>query len=165
MIVPLGPAYLELITVVDPAEAARSPGGLVRRALENGWRFAGWAVRTTDIEAAARQMNSAGFETVGPFDGARQRPDGVILRWRTLHEAGFDPAIPFVIEWDLPEREHPGGLHVAHPAGEVRIERVEVGTADPDRLRAMLGDSVLCTIQPADESRVTRLVLTTGVID
>src|SRR5713226_7446514 len=47
MIVPLGSAYLELIAVIDAAEAGRAPTGrLISQTISAGRTFATWAVRT-----------------------------------------------------------------------------------------------------------------------
>src|SRR5438093_8764426 len=72
-IVPLGDTYLELVAVVDEAEAAESgfgswvAGGELPSLL-------GWCVRTDDIDAVAGRLGL----TIA--DGPRARPDGPILR-------------------------------------------------------------------------------------
>jgi hypothetical protein len=165
MIVPLGSSYLELITVVNPADADQRPFSLVPEALERGWRFAGWAARTADLDDAADRWREAGVEIVGPFDGARRRPDGAVLRWRTWHEASGDTALPFLIEWDVPPGEHPAERAVQHPAGDPQIESVELLATDPERVRAIMGNSLPYTVEKSDESRVVRVRLTNGVID
>jgi hypothetical protein len=165
MIVPLGSSYLELITVVNPAEADQRPFSLVPEALSRGWRFAGWAVRTAELDDAAARWRGEGVEVMGPFDGARRRPDGAVLRWRTWHEASGGTALPFLIEWDVPPGEHPAERAVQHPAGDPRIELVELVAVDPNRVRAILGDSLPYSVEKADESRVVRIRLSTGEID
>src|SRR5688572_29225275 len=56
-IVPLGAAYLELVAVVDAAEAARSPFGSWVAGVRPGTvRPFGWAVRTDELDAVARRL-------------------------------------------------------------------------------------------------------------
>jgi Glyoxalase-like domain/56kDa selenium binding protein (SBP56)/Endoribonuclease L-PSP len=56
-IVPLGDSYLELITVADESEAARSPfGSWVARVQSERGRPLGWAVRTHGLDALARRL-------------------------------------------------------------------------------------------------------------
>src|ERR1700694_5688403 len=83
MIVPLGDDYLELIAVVDPAEAATSPfRERLAVAPETGAVIATWAVRVTDIDALRQRFDDAGVATEGPLPGSRLRPDGALLEWR-----------------------------------------------------------------------------------
>jgi glyoxalase-like protein len=146
-IVPLGGSqYLELITVVDRAEAERAPlRSRVLTALDSGATFAGWALRSDDLEAAGRLLPLGDIA-----GGARERPDGVRLEWRTAELGGG--ALPFLIEWRTPE--HPGRGGVARPvrravvqeaSGEVRelLSRadldveVELQAGAPPRLVAL----------------------------
>lgn len=165
-LIPLGSAYLELVTVVDAAEAEANPLGLVAPALRRGAHFASWAVRTDDLEAERRRFDSLGIPTLGPNEGARLRPDGVTLRWRTLLLGdGLNPALPFVIEWQVSAGQHPAEQPVTHPAGEVRIERVVISSADPalfrERLRTLLGELPVEVVDGAVEE-VTAVRLRAG---
>ena len=102
-IVPLGPAYLELVAVADPARAAGSVfGRWVASAPPS--RPMGWAVRTDDVDAVAARLGLA----VEP--GSRRAPDGSLLRWRTagIERAAAEPYLPFFIEWG-PGTPFPGG--------------------------------------------------------
>jgi hypothetical protein len=117
----------------------------VAPALERGARFATWAVRSFDLEAGKSGLEALGVGTIGPREGARRGPGGVTLRWRTLHiEDGLNPAIPFLIEWEVPTGQHPAELPVDHPAGEVRIESVVLASPDPpaleQRIRRLFGE-------------------------
>ena len=56
-IIPLGDSYLELVAVVDPAEASQSAFGRWVANAQAG-RPLGWAVRTDDLGAAARRARS-----------------------------------------------------------------------------------------------------------
>ena len=73
-------------------------------------RLMTWCALGQDVDALARQVQEAG-ETVDEIrDGARERPDGVVLRWRNLYIAGHQgDVIPYVIEW---------GEGVPHPSGD-----------------------------------------------
>lgn len=165
-LVPLGSTYLELITVVDEAEAEANPLGLVAPALRRGAHFASWAVRTDDLDSELRRFETLGFPTLGPHRGARLRPDGVTLRWRTLHLGdGLNPALPFVIEWQVPAGEHPAELPVTHPVGEASIERVVLSAPRPaqlrDQLRTLLGELPAEVVGGASEE-VTAVRLRAG---
>lgn len=93
-IVPLGKTYLELVAVVDEAEAARSEFGSWVAAGERP-RLLGWCVRTDDLDSVAGRLGL----TVA--DGARARPDGTVLRWQMagLERSAEEPSLPFFIEW------------------------------------------------------------------
>ncbi len=128
-IVPLGGfQYLELITVVDRAEAERDPlRQRLLRALDAGATFATWALRAQDLGALREPL---GLGTIS--DGARVRPDGVRLAWRSAEPPGTEAGsgVPFLIEWL--SADHPGG---AGAPGRVRRVVVEDGGG---RLRQFL---------------------------
>src|SRR5687767_14564658 len=95
-IVPLGPAYLELVAVVDAAEAAASPfGRWVAGVRPRRVRPFGWAVRTDELDAVARRLGL----TVA--SGSRAARDGRLVRWRLagIEQAAAEPSLPFFIEW------------------------------------------------------------------
>src|SRR6266566_4075646 len=76
-IVPLGEAYLELVAVVDQAEAAQSPfGRWVTGVHSNRAQPLGWAVRTHQLDDVARRLGL----TVGA--GSRATRSGRLVRWR-----------------------------------------------------------------------------------
>ena len=57
-IVPLGEAYIELVAVVDEAEAAQSPfGRWVAQAHPTLAQPLGWAVRTNKLDDVARRLD------------------------------------------------------------------------------------------------------------
>jgi hypothetical protein len=121
--------YLEIIAP-DPAQP---PENLTRnlRTLEEP-RLIGWASASTDLGALAKRLQERGQRVTGPLDGARIRPDGGKLAWRTLsleeafEQAGADP-IPFFIQWS-PESSHPSqdspqgcdviGFAIEHPKAD-----------------------------------------------
>ena len=121
--------YLEIIAP-DPAQP---PENLTRnlRTLEEP-RLIAWASASTDLSALAKRLQERGQRVTGPLDGARIRPDGGKLAWRTLsleeafEQAGADP-IPFFIQWS-PESSHPSqdspqgcdviGFAIEHPKAD-----------------------------------------------
>lgn len=135
MIVPLGAWYLELIAVVDEAEARASDRSRrVLDAVEAGRPFVTWAVRTRDLDALRNGLISGGRSLPAVRDGSRRTPDGRLLRWRTQELGGG--ALPFVIEWGVPDDEHPGRVKSAN-APEVR-PLLTLACVDRDA-RAFLG--------------------------
>jgi hypothetical protein len=132
-IVPLGSAYLELVAVDDPDQAARTTFGrwVGSRGAAKA-RLIGWAVRTDRIDAVAGKLGLA------ITDGSRTRPDGQLLRWRTagVDEAAAEPSLPFLIEWGA-GTAHPGAASTPHRHGRVEIAAVEL-VGDAARLAARL---------------------------
>jgi len=169
VIVPLGRQYLELIAIVDQGEAASSRlGGRVARALQESRRFVAWALRTEDLDGLRARLQGAGWDLPAIVEGSRTRPDGQVLRWRTQDiDTGIEPsAIPFVIEWRIPDGLHPGEVESAHRTGRAALRRVVVGARDPrlvqDRLQMLLGDSDLYEVREAAVDGVQQVVLETG---
>jgi hypothetical protein len=165
-IVPLGEQYLELIAVVDEAEAASSRlGRRVKRALWEGRTFVDWALRTSALDALRQRLHDADWNLPPGWEGSRQRPDGVVLRWRTQElESTLRPtAIPFVIEWDVPDGMHPGRLPAEHPSGARRLSRVRLGTQQVagvrEKLRLLLGESELYEVSEAAGDGIFEVVL------
>ena len=154
-IVPLGDPYLELVSVVDTAEAARTRFGrwVARFAGENA-RPLGWAVRVLDIDAVARRLDL----TIGA--GSRATRSGETLRWRMagLERAAAEPSLPFFIEW-APNTPFPGRAPIRHRAGEVRVARLDL-EGDADRLATWLGGDELPIAVGDGAAAVTRIVLT-----
>lgn len=161
MIVPLGTSYLELIAVVDPKEPSAS-AARVARALQEGRTFVTWAARSERLLGLRAQLQSAGLKLPEPYEGARTRPDGVTLRWRTLaltppHEASL---LPFIIEWGVLPEQHPAATPVTHPSGARGIRRLRLGDPNPTaaarKLAWLLGDEIAAstTVEPAKTAGV-----------
>ena len=121
-IVPLGGTYLELVAVVDEAEAAGSGFG--------NWvtggdlpRLLGWCMRTDDLDSVAGRLGL----TIA--DGTRARPDGTVLRWRMagLERSAQEPSLPFFIEW---------GRGTPYPGRGARAVGGDRRVAAPGRSRA-----------------------------
>jgi hypothetical protein len=133
-IVPLGETYIELIAVVDPAEAAGSTfGSWVAASATSEGRPLGWVVRTDDIDGVATRL---GLEVAAK---SRKDASGRTLSWRVagIEEAAAEPSLPFFVEWG-DGTPHPGRAPVTHPVGAARIASLELD-ADRQRLADWLG--------------------------
>lgn len=129
--------YLEIIAP-DPAQTTYASQFDVRKLAEP--RLITWAAATTDIAALAAKARDAGQQTFGPRDGSRARPDGKLLKWRSLgvqSKLGVDGVepIPFFIEWAAdsvhPSQDSPQGC---------RLLSMELEHPDPAAVRKMLGN-------------------------
>jgi Glyoxalase-like domain len=61
----------------------------------------GWAARANDLPSTQRLLRSHGAQTGEIRPGARNRPDGTRLAWKTLdYKSPESPLLPFFIEWD-----------------------------------------------------------------
>ena len=145
-IVPLGAAYLELVAVADPAEAATSGFGSWVAAAPPGPM--GWAVRPGDLGATASRLG------LHPVPGARAAADGRTLRWRTagVERAAMEPYLPFFIAWE-PGTPFPG----AGGAG-IEVERVDL-RGDAGRLAGWLDGAALPVSVRPGRAAVERIVL------
>ena len=88
-----------------------------------------WAAASQDLDALAAKGRAGGAPPAAPADGSRARPDGTLLKWKTLGVAstfardGVEP-VPFFIQW-APDSPHPSqdapkgcelaSLEIAHP--------------------------------------------------
>lgn len=127
-IVPLGGGYLELLAVVDPAEAAASELGraVQARIAATGDGLMGWAVAVDEVEPVAARLGT---------DISTIARSGLTARLTGVAEAMREPYLPFFIARD------PG---VADPAGGGAggIAWVEV-SGDAARLEDWLGGASL----------------------
>jgi catechol 2,3-dioxygenase-like lactoylglutathione lyase family enzyme len=134
-IVPLGHDYIELIAVEDGALAARTPFG--RAVLERAKGAGGWlaiCVSTDDLDAVAGRL---GLDVTA---GARERPDGTEISWRSagLEDPRREPFLPFFISWDGAAESHPGRIRAGHGVQATGIARIDV-RGDDRSLRSWLG--------------------------
>jgi hypothetical protein len=128
-----GRRYLEIIAP-DPAQDQvpdfAAPLANMLKALTTP-RLVGWAAHPGDVEALARKLRESGIAIDGPRAGSRARPDGQVLKWKTvsLHD-DHDGVLPFFIEWDT------GSAHPSTdaPAG-CRLESFMIADPDPAGLR------------------------------
>jgi hypothetical protein len=132
-LVPLGRDYVELVAVVDPAEAGASEFGRWVADHSAGEALAGLCLRTCDMNGLGQRLG------LSPVTMTRTRPDGMILSWRLLALAqALREGLPFFIEWDVPPEEHPGKAAAGHRVTPTGIGWVELG-GDVERLAAWLG--------------------------
>lgn len=122
-IIPLGPNYIELMSVVDDAEAASSPlGRWVSARIAAGDGPAALCLRTDDIEEVADRLG------IHAEPMTRRKPDGSELSW---HLAGLsrmlEDGFPFFIEWHAAEADLPGRIVVDHSVEPRGISWVEIG--------------------------------------
>lgn len=129
------PYYLE---VIAPDPQQRDVQAVGAAALINNLkqltapRLVNWAVHTLTIDAVAEQLREAGVAFQGPTAGSRARPDGRILRWKTLNlDNNPDGLFPFFIEWGA-ETIHPS---VDAPVGCL-LNSFAVAGPKPDDLSA-----------------------------
>src|SRR5215217_5363619 len=109
-IVPLGEAYLELVAVVDEAQAAQSAfGSWLAQASRARAKPLGWAVRTNELDGVASRLGLA------VAAGSRATRGGQLLRWRLagIEQAAAEPSLPFFIEWE-PGTPLPGRRQATH---------------------------------------------------
>jgi hypothetical protein len=153
-IVPLGDAYLELVTVVDQAEAAQSLfGSWVASAAGTLAGPFGWAVRTHRLDDVAHRL---GLTVTA---GSRVDRSGRPLRWRLagVEHAAKEPALPFFIEWQE-GTPLPGSARRADAGGALAIVSLRL-SGDPDNLTTWLGRHAMpITVRPGP-SAVTGITL------
>ena len=127
--------YLEVIAPDPKQESMQShaPGHLAMIKELRTPRLIGWAAHPGEIEALATKLRAAGIATQGVSPGSRARPDGRVLKWKSLVLADDRGGIlPFFIEWSA-DSTHPS---VDAPAG-CRLERFAVVDPDPTELSKM----------------------------
>src|SRR5215470_5724866 len=150
----LGPRrYLEVIAP-DPDQQGGSPLAARLKQLRQP-ALVGWAAHRSDLETFAGKLKTAGIAAAGPTPGARKRPDGTVLNWKTVNlEDDLGGLLPFFIEWGRdtrhPSDDAPSGCTLLRfellgpdPAGVARMASrmgLEVPVAESPRrgLRAVL---------------------------
>jgi hypothetical protein len=152
-IVPLGDSYLELIAIVDAREAGENSfGRWVTSGATAAGRPIGWAVRPADLDETARRLG------LTPQEGSRMRPDGELIRWRTVgvDEAVGELSLPFFIERTSGAR-FPGALPAgASPIASVSYLEID---ADPEALSTWLGSHSLPIRVRSGGGGIRRVVL------
>jgi len=143
--------YLELLAPRDPAPALRhrlqrQVDGTPRAAGE----YAGYALESSALQADVQSALTSGLEFQPPVMGARRRPDGFEVRWRSATSPR--PDFPFLIEDLTPRSERvppPGGGLNAR----TRLASVTVAVDDVDEASqayaALLGQPAV--LGPAGE--------------
>ena len=166
MIIPLGRTYIELIAVVDEAEAAASPRSRrVAEAARAGRPFVTWAARTEDLDGFRTALEAQGWRLPPVAPGARRRPDGVLLEWRTQDLGpSLEPSVlPFVIEWRVPAGAHPAEAPIAHPSGAGDIAGLRFTAPEPERaaagLRSLLAPDLDLAVEPGERPELVEVAL------
>lgn len=126
-----GNQYLEILAP-DPEQAGHArAAGLLKLTTP---RLVLWASATAEIEKLAQQAKATQLLVMGPVDGSRARPDGKLLKWRSLSVAReadknviYFNVVPFFIQWDKdslhPSQDSPAGckllaLEFEHPEAD-----------------------------------------------
>ncbi len=132
--------YLEIIAP-DPSQPApdrpRSFGLDTRKA----YGLVTWAVAAPNMDHVIAAARSKGYDPGVVIQGARARPDGVELRWRSTKRPealdGWPPPgdglVPFLIEWG-PNTPHPS----ITSAQGCTLVAVEAAHPDPALVQHML---------------------------
>lgn len=139
-----GGIYLEVVAALDhPAADKLAFGRAVKQRAAEGGGWLTWVVSVDDMAAVEERMGRPCLA------GHRRRPDGYDLRWKQLGLVDVleDPSLPYFIEWDVPEDEHPS--HVA--TARVEITSCELA-GDIDKIREYLGGPL--TEAPIDGSDI-----------
>jgi len=113
--------YLEVIAP-DPKQDRVDP--FAQEQVERLKRLAsphliGWAAHPGDLEKFAVRLREGNVAFDGPRPGSRQRPDGKLLRWKTLNlKDDKGGLLPFFIEWGAdslhPSADAPKGCTLTH---------------------------------------------------
>jgi len=129
--------YLELLAP-DPDQAGHPRAADLLKLTAP--RLVLWASATSEIDAVAQQAKAAKLLMMGPLDGARQRPDGKLLKWRSLSVAReadknliYFNVVPFFIQWDK-ESLHPS---VDSPQG-CKLLSLEFEHPEADKITEMM---------------------------
>ncbi|HSM00900.1 MAG TPA: VOC family protein [Acidimicrobiia bacterium] len=156
-IVPLGSAYLELMAVLDPVEAADSPLGRWAASTERpGLVPAALCLRTEDADREAERLGLAAVSM------SRIRPDGTVLSWRLVGvDEMFGPdRLPFFIEWEIDPDDHPGRMEATHQVEPAGVGAIVV-TGDPGLIRERLGEHALPIEATAGEPGIASVTVAT----
>ncbi len=126
-----GRQYLEILAP-DPQQSG-NPRAVELLKLTSP-RLVLWASATEEIDTLAQNAKAGKLLVFGPIDGSRMRPDGKLLKWRSLNVARPEDqqvvnfnVVPFFIQWDKdslhPSQDSPAGcrllsLEFSHPEAE-----------------------------------------------
>jgi hypothetical protein len=158
-IVPFGSTYLELMAVVDPAEATASPmGRWVAAHTTTELIPAALCLRTDDIGLIAALLDEV------PEAMSRTRPDGSVLAWHLAGLAGMlgPENLPFFIEWHCEPHDHPGATPVDHAADVLGVAEVTIGS--PGSLSSIIADAAGVTVASGSGAIKAAVATSNGLI-
>jgi hypothetical protein len=139
VIVPFGHQYLELLAVVDRAEAESAPEGrpVLEALARHGPGLARWSVEPHDIEATSRRLGHRIERR------QRVRPDGTTVRWQSVavDAAWREPWRCAFMVWDDPAT-HPAHPPALHGNGATGFDRLEVVVPDRSAALTWLGGEI-----------------------
>lgn len=121
-------SYLELIAFWEPDYDAHR----WHRFQGSGIGLIDHALGSSDLAAEVEEISVRGITYQGPNPGARSRPDGVELEWRTAHPTGIDDhGLPFLID-DISDRSLrvPSGDDARHSNGVTGVETLQLVVAN-----------------------------------
>ncbi len=110
-------SYIEFLGATDTLllkEIDHPRHSLLEKVVKDNFQdgFAKFAIRTTNIEAAAEHFREKGLTVTGPVPLSRTRPDGSVINWKLLYvgeeKASLD--LPFIIEWEESDEERRSDL-------------------------------------------------------
>lgn len=137
-------SYLELLAP-NPSDA-QGPRMVQMFAAARNLTPSGWALAAPDVDSVRALALRRGLPAGAVAPGARTRPDGSTLRWRTLNPWGWNNALlPFFIEWQAssphPSRESPTGC---------TLTSITLRSAAADSLRQLFNRiAVPAQVEPA----------------
>ena len=137
--------YLELIAFWETAQDNDEQMHRWQRHLAHGGGLIDFAVASDDLDADAAALKQRGVALNGPSDGARARPDGVQLAWKTAQPSGENIGpMPFIIQ-DVTARDLrvAGGAAAQHANGVRGIRALALAVNDlaaaQERYNTLLG--------------------------
>jgi hypothetical protein len=149
--------YLEIIAPDPQQPGAPDHYGLLKLTEP---RLVGWAAHPGDLDQFATRLRSADIAFDGPNPGSRKRPDGDLLKWKTLNlKDDLGGLLPFFIEWSAdtthPSVDAPRGCHLA---------RFELLTPEPEKLRSAAAPMGLgVEIVKSDKAQLRATISCAGV--
>ena len=140
------PTYLEII-----APVSGPPPGMEALSNLNELTPVGWAIGTRDLDATKARLEAAGFKVSAPRPGARVKPDGQRLEWRTAGVEIPGGLTPFLIEW---------GAQTAQPSTTspegCTLESLEIHSPQAENLLKLVKELRLdATVRPSDAEEMS----------
>lgn len=137
-------SYIELLSTYDKELVARTehpPHSFLDTVVKEGFTegFSRVALRTTNIEEAARKFRRQGLTVIGPEAFQRKRPDGSVIEWQLLYvgDQNEELELPFIIEWKESDEERRKELTErqairVHPSG-AKLSRITFAVKDVEQ--------------------------------